>query len=81
MINEVEAEMIHRFEQRVMKVFFFPFICNVFNDAVNSLPCVEAGQNTSTAALRVAEGDEKGTRCNPVTGKGKANPVTDREGP
>jgi hypothetical protein len=25
-------------------------------------PCVEAGWNTSTMALRVAEGNEKGTR-------------------
>jgi hypothetical protein len=24
---------------------------------------VEAGSNTSTVALRVVEGDEKGTRC------------------
>jgi hypothetical protein len=38
------------------------------------LPRVEAGYNTSTVALRVVEGDEKGTRClgvslgHPVTG-------------
>jgi hypothetical protein len=35
---------------------------------------VEAGSNTSTVALRVAEGDEKGTQClgvqlgHPITG-------------
>jgi hypothetical protein len=28
-----------------------------------SVPIVEAGSNTSTAALRVVEGEEKGTRC------------------
>jgi hypothetical protein len=29
----------------------------------NFLPCVEAGYNTSTVALRVVRGDERGTQC------------------
>jgi hypothetical protein len=30
---------------------------------VNDLPGVEVGSNTSTVALRVVGGDEKGTQC------------------
>jgi hypothetical protein len=32
-------------------------------NSVFQWPRVEAGYNTSTVALRVIEGDEKGTRC------------------
>jgi hypothetical protein len=36
--------------------------CSVSTD-YGVIPRVEAGYNTSTVALQVAEGDEKGTRC------------------
>jgi hypothetical protein len=35
---------------------------------------VEVGQNTSTTALQVIEGDEKGTQCHPVTGGQRSSP-------
>jgi hypothetical protein len=38
-------------------------IANITVDCVAFVSCVEAGYNTSTVALRVVEGDEKGTRC------------------
>jgi hypothetical protein len=34
----------------------------------NKQATVEVGSNTSTVALRVVGGDEKGTQCHPVSG-------------
>jgi hypothetical protein len=41
---------------------------NLPTDKYEGVLRVEAGSNTSTIALRVVGGDEKGTQCNPVSG-------------